>query len=608
MNSPFHRLAAVLLVTWSCVAGAQELRDTKPGVTTGQEVLRSFGRPTRRTPTPKGGLVLSYQKTAAPEGTRGALFTLDAEGLLQRIDVIPKRPPTRASIEKTYGPECSEDTPPERPCYDIQRSARGFSLNYARLGLLVNFEKKRVKSLTYVAPAPEPESEPESESEPLAATAEPTSGAEADSGEIDLSLRPASIESSEPESESAPESAPTEPRTLASAPTAAESAREAESLQRTTLAMGGRLLQQGYVSGSRLGPDTRMRPNLPALVDLYLDATPGSTFRGFVVGRLVYDPLDQGMSGPQVILDQLWLRFDVANRVFFTLGRQQIKWGSSRIWNPTDFLQRPNPQPLEAFDLRTGVDMLKVNIPFEPLSSNLSLFATADLNGPEGDRLRYGGAVRAEVAVGTSELAASAAFLQGRRPRFGLDWSMGAGQFDLNAELAVMQDTTVGLWQRTADGFVPREFGGPKVLASAGVNTQFRFADVYRLGVRLEGFYNSLGYEDRSYITWLISQDDYQPLFFGRYYAMGQLSFTRRSIYVPTLNFTTLANVLDRSFYGRVDFMVVPITELKVFAFVEAPFGQRGTEFRFQPDPAIAPLPATGLSLFRVGFSVQMRM
>ncbi|HEX5751035.1 MAG TPA: hypothetical protein VFZ09_32715 [Archangium sp.] len=598
------------------MAGAQELRDARPGVTTGQEVLRSFGRPTRRTPTPKGGTVLSYQRTAAPEGTRGAFFTLDAEGLLQRIDVIPKRPPTRASLEKTHGPECSEDTPPERPCYEVQRTPRGFALNYARLGLLVNFEKKRVKSLTYVAPAPEPESESESESEsePLASTPEPSSGSGTASGELDMSLRPAAVESSEPESESesesgaGPESAPAEPRTLASAPTASETAREAESLQRTTLAMGGRILQQGYVSGSRLGPDTRMRPSIPALVDLYLDATPGSSFRGFVVGRLVYDPLDQGLSGPRVILDQLWLRFDVASRVFFTLGRQQIKWGSSRIWNPTDFLQRPNPQPLEAFDLRTGVDMLKVNIPFEPLSSNLSLFATADLNGPAGDPLRYGGAVRAEVAVGTSEFAASAAFLQGRRPRFGLDWSMGAGPFDLNAELALVQDTTVGLWQRTADGFEPREFGGPKLLASAGVNTQLRFADVYRLGLRLEGFYNSLGYEDRSYLTWLIAQDDYQPLFFGRYYAMGQLSFTRRSIYVPTLNFTVLSNVLDRSFYGRVDFMVVPITELKVFAFVEAPFGQRGTEFRFVPDPAIAPLPATGLSLFRVGFSVQMRM
>lgn len=415
--------------------------------------------------------------------------------------------------------------------------------------------------------------------------------------ELDLSLQPAALETSD-----------AEPRPIASETAVPEPSGETESLQRNTLSMGGRILQQGYVSGSRLERETRTQPRLPALVDIYLDATPGSSFRGFVVGRLVYDPLDEDMSGPRVILDQLWLRFDLASRVFFTLGRQQIKWGSSRIWNPTDFLQQPNPQPLEAFDLRTGVDMLKVNIPWEALSSNLSIIATADLNGPEGQRLRYGGAVRAEVAIGLSELAATAAFQQGRRPRYGLDWSMGAGPFDLNAELALVRDTPAGLWRRDGDGFARREFGGPKLLASAGMSTQFRFADVYRAALRLEGFYNSLGYDDRSFLTWLIAQDDFRPLFFGRYYAMGQLSFTRRSLYVPTLNITTLANVLDRSFYGRVDFMVVPIAEMKIFTFVEAPFGERGGEFRFEPDPTVAPLPSTGLGLFRVGFSVQMRM
>jgi hypothetical protein len=381
-----------------------------------------------------------------------------------------------------------------------------------------------------------------------------------------------------------------------------------EELQRNILSMGGRIYQRAEMYGSRRGTETLLRPSIPSLVDLYLDATQINGMRGYVVGRLAYDALDPNVTGPTALLDQLWIRFAIANSVFVTAGRQQIKWGSSRVWNPTDFLQKPNPRPLEALDQRLGVDMVKVNIPWQELNANLWLIATADLNGPAEHRLRYGGAVRAEMALGPSELAASAAFREGRRPRFGLDWSMGAGPLDLNAELALLQDGEVGLWERTAEGFRARDFGGPKLLASGGVSTQFRFADVYRAGLNFEGFYNGLGYDDPAYLTWLYSTGDYRPLFFGRAYALGQLSFSRRSLYVPTLTFTTLMNVTDQSFLTRMDFTFVPVSEVVVSAYVEAPFGKRGSEFQFEPDPTVAPLPATDLGFFHAGLSLQMRM
>ena len=128
--------------------------------------------------------------------------------------------------------------------------------------------------------------------------------------------------------------------------------------------------------------------------------------------------------------------------------------------------------------------MLKVTIPFESIASNLTLLTTADLNGPAEDKLRYGGPCAPTWRSAGRVSSLMATFTQHRRPRYGLDWSMGVGPLDLNAELALVRDTDVSLWDRTAVGFTERDFGGPKLLASGGVSTQFRIADLYRCTVR----------------------------------------------------------------------------------------------------------------------------
>lgn len=589
------RLALVMVMAWSLPVGAQPLPGVQPGVTTMQELVRQFGRPTQRQTLGGEGMVLSYQRAAAPKGTLGVVFRVDAQGLLQRVDVSPKDAMTRADLESTYGPACTEDTPARTACYQSEPTLeRDPILRYTSLGLVVRFKDKRVTTLTSVRPPSAPAAHlPVVEATPLPA---PRS-APLEPGTPETSLAPATIEDpiapAVVETPDAPSPAPT-PGT--------------DALRRNILSLGGTFYQRGELSVSRLGTDTHAQPQLPAIVDLYLDGAPREWLRAFLDGRLAYDPVDKVLSSPRGVLNQLWLRFDFFNRVFVTLGRQQFKWGSSQIWNPTDFLQSPNPQPLEAFDLRTGIDMLKVNIPFETLSSNLWLIATADLTGPADNPLRYGGAVRAEAAIGQSELAAMAYFKQGRRPRYGLDWSMGAGPVDLNAELALLHDSDVGLWQRSGTGFVPRTLQGPLWQASGGLSTQARLADEYRLGARVEGFYNSLGYDDPGALTWVQSTGDYRALFFGRAYAMGQVSITRRSIHVPTLTVTGLMNLTDRSLISRLDFLVVPINEMKVYLYLEAPFGALGSEFRFKPDPAIADLPDTGQGVLRVGFNLRMRI
>lgn len=647
--SPPARAAAVLILLWSSVSAAEPWSGAEPGTTTLAQVLRSFGPPTRRTRA-DDEVVLTYQRKDAPAGTRAVRFLFAAgDDVLRRVEVTPARPSKRGAIEALYGPACDEDTSPGTACHEREQGpARQTWLHYRSRGLSVLVDRmQRVKTLAYVAPespraagvaaaGPAPAA-PMATAVPAVATQElvATSATEPTSG-----LAPVTVVEDTPDGAASGSELP--PGPVAMAPSEAGPTTEGASSaggrsdgvipgwsgaggesssdaawakmrpDKPVLAVGGFLYQRAELVGVRSQRKTSLEPSFPSLVDIYLDANPSQRVRGFTLGRLAFDPLDAVNTRPDVILGQLWLKFDIARTLYVTAGRQEVRWGSSQVWRPTDFLQDPNPDPLNRLDLRTGVDMVKVTLPWESMATNLSVIGTTNLagTGPDDRSVRYGGAVRAEMALGTAEIIASAAFQQSRRPQYGLDLSMGAGLLDFNAELALVRDSDVRLWARNGNDFVQRTLDGPKLRASAGVSAQLSVADIYRVILRAEGFYNPLGYDDRAFLGWLSTQGDFRALYFGRYYAMGQVNVGRRGNEQLGLTFTTLANVRDSSFLSRLDFQATPFDAVEIFVqtYIEVPYGERGSEFRFEApvaDPSASP---SGIGVFRAGMSLQMRM
>ena len=61
----------------------------------------------------------------------------------------------------------------------------------------------------------------------------------------------------------------------------------------------------------------------------------------------------------------MWIRFDIAQRVFVTAGKQHVRWGTGRFWQPTDYLHLLKRNPLDVFDARQGTSMLKLHVPWE---------------------------------------------------------------------------------------------------------------------------------------------------------------------------------------------------------------------------------------------------
>ncbi len=137
---------------------------------------------------------------------------------------------------------------------------------------------------------------------------------------------------------------------------------------------------------------------------------------------------------PQVVLDQAWLKFDVQHQVFITAGKQQVKWGTGHVWNPTDFLNAQRYNPLLPYDTRLGSNMLRAQLPLDWHQSNLYAIALFDNPQPASTTQQGGGAFRAETVLDNAELGFDAVARPGRTRITAWTFPRRWGPVDIYAE------------------------------------------------------------------------------------------------------------------------------------------------------------------------------
>lgn len=359
----------------------------------------------------------------------------------------------------------------------------------------------------------------------------------------------------------------------------------------------------------------------PNLLDVFLDARPNERVRGMVVGRLRYDPTLQPSStntltsqalmpqtvatptaNPAVFLDQLWLRFDIARTVFVTVGRQKVRWGTARLWTPTDFLNSARRDPLQPFDLRLGANMLKLHVPIESLGWNFYGYGLFDNVTPANVLGNIGGALRAEFVIpklGT-EIGLGGVWVRGARPRYAVDISSPLGPFDIYAEAAFRDGHDFTVWrvaepidlsQPLSNNFM--QVQAPKVTTqvTAGASFSFNYTDNATATVGVEYFYNPVGANTPVLYPWLLLNNAFNPFYAGQHYGGAFVLFpTVAGLQWLTFNVTNLVNFSDLSGTARFDAFIRVLTYLQFEAFVAANYGTRGGEFRFALDLPSFPL------------------
>ncbi|HVV52451.1 MAG TPA: hypothetical protein VHO06_22485, partial [Polyangia bacterium] len=391
------------------------------------------------------------------------------------------------------------------------------------------------------------------------------------------------------------------------------------------LQIGGQLYLRAQSTASGGQAPAAWSLSAPSLLDVYLDARPNPRVRAFVLGRMSYDPTlppnaaeltSPGQSGsngafanagsatgfstfsntrgPATLLDQMWIRFDIFEHVFVTAGKQHVRWGTGRFWQPTDYLHQQKRNPLDVFDARPGTTMLKLNIPWEEKGWNFYGFAVAeDPDSPTPTIGQVAGAFRAEVVLAGVELGADTYLHRGSRPRYGFDFSTGIWDFDVYGDVAVRPGEDFEHYFAAPGGGAPAGlygFTGYETQAVGGINYSRKYNDNDMWTVGLEYFYNHPGYTGASAYPQLIEaafaggDPSAFPFFYvGRQYAAVFLTLPAPySWNYTTFTLSTLGNLSDESFISRLDYSVDVLTHLTVEAFAGVHYGHLGGEFRFE--------------------------
>lgn len=404
--------------------------------------------------------------------------------------------------------------------------------------------------------------------------------------------------------------------------------------------------------------------NYPALLDVFLDARPNDRVRGYVLGRMTYDPTVSGnrpqlsateaasgsaslsslfgapRTGPQIRLDQLWLRFDIDHTVFVTAGKQHVRWGTGHVWSPSDFLHVQRRNPLEVFDARTGTTMLKLHLPIESKAWNFYAYGVAE--GPEGvpTIAQLGAAARAELVFGGTEIGLGAFAQKASDPKFAADMSTGIGDFDLFFEVALRNRDDVDRvryapnaslpnppdqesWQtdaeymqaialEVAEARFPRfRAQGYRPQTVAGLSYSFKYHENDVFTISAEYFYNPLGYSSSNVYAGLLAprtdplRDPATYFYLGKHYAALVLTAPSPfSLDLHSFTLSTLANLSDRSFVTQLSYSLTLLTHLRFEAYVAAHYGRPSGEFRLRVEfEGVQLLPA---GLFDTGVALRL--
>lgn len=398
---------------------------------------------------------------------------------------------------------------------------------------------------------------------------------------------------------------------------AAQSAFDTGEAAANPLTVGGTLYLRTIASGNDADTFKTISLAAPNLFDGYLDARPSDRVRGFLLARMRYDPLldPQATSqlptftgatrptteNPGIFLDQLWLRFDIARVVFVTAGKQHAKWGVSRFWNPTDFLTPERKDPLAVFDDRLGANMVKLHVPWEARGWNFYAIGLFDNRQPADELAKLGGALRAEIVFGNTELGADAVFVGQTRPRYGFDLSSALGPFDVYGELALRRGgdfqlvRTRGELDLSQPLFDQLELFSPQgvqVATSGGLTYQWQYTEQNVINFGAEYFYNGVGTSEPELYPLLLATGRFTPFYVGKHYAAlyALASGLPGGLEEVTVVLSNIGNLSDLSFITRADVFIRVLSYLTVELFGSVHYGKRGGEFRLGFDTPVLTL------------------
>jgi len=367
------------------------------------------------------------------------------------------------------------------------------------------------------------------------------------------------------------------------------------------------------------------------IIDLYFDAVLEDDLRFYFQQKFFNSveleqelvPLVLSQLSQSSDIDQLWLKFKLKERYYFTLGKQPIKLGAGFVWKTTDFINIDRFNPLALTDQRLGVNLIKVQVPFSDYGLNLSAIAQFD----DAERLEeIGTFLRLEYLSETAEYAISVNNRKNEALQIGFDISKGFSLVDWLVSIALIHDDPTPFYVIESGQVIPDPPGPlnppPSIDRSdewfQQISTGFLYSrnifDNETLLINAELFYNEAGYENSDLMSFIIvdsllpgSESSFNPLYFNKYYsALGLTLLGLGHDKDQSIAAILITNFDDDTGVAQLIYRASPFRDLSFSVSTGWFFGNNGT---FRPRVNIDPnSPLEGLIPLPPRFFTQIQL
>lgn len=350
------------------------------------------------------------------------------------------------------------------------------------------------------------------------------------------------------------------------------------SIEKNNLLIGGELETIGeyrHNRGSNFSSDTISNPNF---LHIYFDANKNNVndLRLYTNAKYSYNPsLDETSTDPitskkysqsDINLEELKLSFQLKHKLFLTVGKQKIKWGASKFWNPTDFINETNKDITKSIDERQGVSLIKMHI---PINSDNIYFIINNSNANTPDKIST--AVRLEKSFSSSEYSLSIATNQQGKILYGADVSFPFDDIDLYGELAV----SPSIQAQDADSAAAS--------TAIGFSYEFNYSDNKSIIFSSEYLYHENGYTSApNYFMLVAASNKFIPYTYAKHYGLVSI-FSSNPLFLTNtdISLITVTNLIDKSYMTKLSFFNSSINDLAIGPSVEYYYGNKHGEFTF---------------------------
>ncbi len=348
--------------------------------------------------------------------------------------------------------------------------------------------------------------------------------------------------------------------------------------------------------------------NTYILGSLLLDARLTGGVKAFASLETSYYPKTRQTTST---LRELFVDFNLGDRVYFRTGKQVLQWGRCYLWNPTDLVNIEKIPFVPKVGSREGAYGLKLHIPF---GTKYNIYGFAD-TGSAAAGHDLAGALKFELLAGRTEMAFSGWTKRNRNPVFGYDVSSRLGGVDIAGEVSAAGRDN-GRFIRDNNGTLETFRAETNWPLKAAVNfgRGFRVGNFNdRLRVTGEFFYNQTGYvktpfrDKRLYAfsgplsaalpagtkgLYLLGNGLYDANYLGRHYGALFTSVSRFLLTDLTLNTNYIHNFNDGTGALSAGVSYKNLNDFTAGCLLLAPLGPANGEYTFSGAKLFAQLTA----------------